>query len=153
MFSLYSFPRNLFKGHLTGFPSTIVLIHIWALIGYAMVIYIAGLNNIPVELYEAAEVDGVNRRQSFLYITLPLLKPSLMINFVISTINGFVVFDFVYIMTRGGVNHSSEVLATLLYREGFNYSNVGYSASISVFLVIVVLGISIFQTQIFKERY
>ena len=131
---------------------SIVLIHIWATIGYAMVVYIAGLQDIPEELYEAAEVDGVNIFQKFFYVTVPLLRNSIMINIVLATVNGFISFDFVYIMTRGGVNHSSEVLATLLYREGFNYSNIGYSSAISVFLVIIVLLISVIQTQTIQEK-
>jgi len=130
----------------------IVLIHMWATIGYSMVVYIAGLQDIPEELYEAAEVDGVNMWKKFFYITVPLLRNSIMINIVLATINGFTSFDFVYIMTRGGANHSSEVLATLLYREGFNYGNVGYSSAIAVFLVIIVLLISVFQTQSIQEK-
>jgi raffinose/stachyose/melibiose transport system permease protein len=130
----------------------VVLIHMWATIGYSMVVYIAGLQDIPEELYEAAEVDGVNIWKKFFYITLPLLRNSIMINIVLATINGFTSFDFIYIMTRGGVNHSSEVLATLLYREGFNYGNIGYSSAIAVFLVIIVLLISVFQTQSIQEN-
>jgi len=130
---------------------SIVMVHMWVGIGYSMVLFIVGLQNIGIEIYEAAEIDGANKFQNFFHITLPLLKPTTSVCLLLTTISGFVSFDFIYIMTKGGSDHSSEVLATLLFQEGFKFSNVGYSAAISVILMIVVLIISILQIQFFRD--
>jgi len=127
-------------------------VHIWVGIGYGLILFITGLQNIPDELYESAGIDGVNAWQKFYYITFPQLMPATVIVLVLTTIGGFRSFDYVYVMTGGGATHSSEVMATLLFKEGLEYSRVGYSASISVMLLIIVTGISILQLRIFKEK-
>jgi len=129
----------------------IVSVHIWMGIGYSMVLFIAGLQGIPGEIYEAAAIDGVNRWQNFKNITLPLLKQTSKIVLILTTVGGFISFDFVYILTRGGIDHSSELIASYLYKRAFVFNNVGYASAISFILLIMVLMISIFQIKVSRE--
>jgi raffinose/stachyose/melibiose transport system permease protein len=130
---------------------SIALVHVWFSIGYSLIIFLTGLNNIPAELYECANIEGANRWKLFSKITFPLLRPATLIALVLTTIGSFKAFDFVYIMTGGGANHSSEVLATLLYKEGFAYNRIGYSATISVVLMAVVMLIAVTQLHLMRE--
>lgn len=127
-------------------------VQIWQSIGYSMVLFIAGLQNIPLELYEASMLEGASRWKQFLYITFPLLMPTTTIILMLSTIGCFKSFDYVYIMTGGGGDRSSEVLATMLFREGFEYSRVGYSCAVSTVLLIIVAVVSITQRRILKGK-
>lgn len=131
---------------------SIVIMHIWAQVGYSMMIYINGLLNISKELYEAANIDGANKFQTIFYITIPLLKNSILTSMMFTTILGFVTFDFIYIMTRGGNDHSSEVLAMLLFKEGFQYSNFGGASSIAIVLIILIFFFAIIQMVLLRER-
>ena len=130
---------------------TVASVHIWAAFGYGVILFIAGLQEIPKEVYEAAKVDGVNMWQNFFYITIPMLKSTMLVVSVLATVGGFISFDFVYVMTRGGADHSSQVLATYLYQQGFKFNNVGYSSAIAVILFLIVLSFSILQLRITKE--
>jgi len=129
----------------------VAFVHIWEGFGYGVILFIAGLQDIPGEIYEAAKVDGVNNWQNFVYITVPMLKTTVALVWILSSIYSFIAFDFVYVMTRGGADHSSEVLATYLYKQGFQYNNVGYSCSIGTILFLIVLVMAIFQLRISKE--
>ncbi|HHW48840.1 MAG TPA: sugar ABC transporter permease [Clostridiaceae bacterium] len=130
----------------------LALVHIWAGIGNGMILFLTGLKNISLELYECADIEGAGGWQKFTRITLPLLRPATIIVLVLTTIGSFKAFDFVYVMTGGGATHSSEVLATLLYKEGFQYNRVGYSAAISVILMTVIMIISFIELKVMQER-
>lgn len=129
----------------------VAFVHIWQSFGYGVILFIAGLLGIPEEIYEAARVDGVNNWQNLVYITVPMLKTTVALVWILSSIDSFVAFDFVYVMTRGGADHSSEVLATYLYKQGFRYNNVGYSSSIGIILFLIVFVMAIFQLRLSKE--
>ena len=129
----------------------VAFVHIWQSFGYGVILFIAGLLGIPEEIYEAARVDGVNNLQNFIYITVPMLKTTVALVWILSSIDSFIAFDFVYVMTRGGADHSSEVLATYLYKQGFQYNNVGYSSSIGTILFLIVFVMAIFQLRLSKE--
>jgi len=130
---------------------TVASVHIWESFGYGVILFIAGLQDIPKEIFEAAKVDGVNNWQNFTRITIPLLKSTIALVWILSTIFSFIAFDFVYVMTRGGADHSSEVLATYLYKQGFRYNNVGYSSAIATVLFSIVLIMAVFQLRVSKE--
>ena len=130
---------------------TVVSVHIWIGVGYATILFIAGLHNIPIAIYDSAKVDGVNMFQNFVHITIPLLKRTIVLVIIITLIGGFVSFDFVYVMTKGGPDHSSEVLATYLYKQGFEFLNVGYSSAIAIVLVLFVLIFSVIQLKAVRE--
>lgn len=116
----------------------IIIISIWTQIGYVVVIYLAGLSNIPKEVYEAADIDGASGLQKFFKITLPLLKPTHIFLAITLLITSFKVFDLIKFLTDGGPNNSSTVLVYLIYQEGFQRFNMGYASAISLLLFAVV---------------
>ena len=120
---------------------SILLANVWQILGFYMIILLAGLQNIPQNLYEAASIDGASGRQQLFRITLPLLKPSIFLAFVIGIMTSFTSFDLVYVMTQGGPAHSSELLVTYIYKNAFELSKVDYAAALTVvqFLLLVVL--------------
>ncbi|MDQ0254116.1 multiple sugar transport system permease protein [Evansella vedderi] len=116
----------------------IIIITIWTLIGYVVVIYIAGLSNIPPSLYEAASIDGASNFQKFYKITLPLLGPTHMFLAITLLIGSFKVFDLIAFLTDGGPINSSTVLVYLIYEEGFQKYNMGYASALSWLLFAIV---------------
>lgn len=115
----------------------------WQYIGYTVILFIVAMQNIPEDLYEAAEIDGANAVQRLLRITLPQMKDTIMINMIIVVSGSIRVFDEVYVMTSGGPGTSTETLATYLYRIGFNNDEMGYASAIGavIFLITFILGI------------
>jgi len=111
----------------------------WRQIGYVMILYVAGLKNVPVTLLEAAQVDGANAWERFRYVTLPLLMPVTTIVIVISVIDSLRAFDLVQIMTRGGPANSTSVLANLMYIQAFNNYRMGLGAATAVVLFFISL--------------
>lgn len=124
---------------------TVILTHVWRTFGFCMFLFVAGLKTIPSELYEAADIDGAERRQSFWYITLPLLKPVATVVIILAVINTLKLFDLIYVMTFGGPNHSSEVLTTWMYLQGFMYNNMGYGSAIAVALLLITFALTAAQ--------
>lgn len=116
----------------------IALATAWWLAGYRMVIFQAGLEEIPQELFEAAAIDGARPGQQFSHIVLPLIKPSLLFALVLTTISAFRTFGQVLIMTNGGPGRASEVLALYLFRVGFDYFQVGKAAASGVILLVII---------------
>ncbi len=129
---------------------SIATIHIWQAVGGAAIIFISGLLEIPGDLYECAEVEGANKLQSFFRITFPLLKPVTLINLILTMIGCFKSFDYVYVLTGGGGDGSSHVIATLLFKTGFQYTRVGYSSAMAVILSLTV-GILVFLQMRFSR--
>lgn len=120
---------------------SLALISLWSVIGFNMVLFLAGLTAIPANLYEAAAIDGADHPvDRFFRVTWPMLGPTSMFVAVTSSITAFKLFDTVAILTQGGPNRSSEVFLYLTFLEGFEYFNMGYSAALSlVFLGIIFL--------------
>lgn len=116
----------------------IMIITIWAGIGYQIIIFIAGLSNIPDEMYEAADIDGASRIKQFFHITLPLLGPTISFLFITLLMSSFKVFDLIAFLTNGGPNDSSTVLVYLIYEEGFRNFRMGYASAISWVLFLIV---------------
>jgi ABC-type sugar transport system permease subunit len=121
-------------------PSVIVT-SIWQVIGFYMIILLTGLQDIPPSLYEAAAIDGATAWQRFHRVTLPLLKPSIFLCFVIGIINSFTAFDLVYVMTQGGPSHATDLLITYIYTVAFKLSKFDYAAALTIvnFLFFVFL--------------
>ena len=120
---------------------SVMFMSIWKGVGYQMVIYLAALQNVPVHLYEAAEVDGASAWAKFWRITLPLLKPTTFFLFVVSVIGSFQVFGAIFVMTNGGPGYATTTLVHQIYQNGFKFLKMGYGAaeSLVLFLVIFVL--------------
>ena len=123
----------------------IALTQIWFHTGQMVVIYVAGLQQIPQELYEAAEVDGASRWQQFKSITWPMALPTTAVVVAYTTIQTFRAFDLVYSMTQGGPLNSSDVLVTLIYNTAFSSYKWGYASAQSIILVFVVLLLTYLQ--------
>jgi raffinose/stachyose/melibiose transport system permease protein len=118
---------------------SVILAGNWTYFGFCMTIFLAGLQNISRDLYEAAIIDGASRFQCFRHITVPGLKNQINLLIVYSLIGSFKVFDIVYIMTKGGPSHATEVIGTYMYTRAFEQSMVGYGSSMAVVLTIIVL--------------
>jgi len=114
------------------------LIQVWFHAGQMMVIYIAGLQSIPVELYESADVDGVGRWQRFRYITWPMSATATAIVVAYTTIQSFKAFDLIFALTGGGPNNATEILSTLIYNTAFQNFEFGYAAAQSVIFIGVI---------------
>jgi len=124
---------------------SVVLASAWKDLGFVMVILLAGLQAIPQEIHEAARIDGASRWQHFRWVTLPLLSPSTFFVLVISLINGFQVFDQVYVMTGGGPSGASQVVVGQIYDLTFRYGRAGEASALSWLLFAVILLITAVQ--------
>jgi multiple sugar transport system permease protein len=131
---------------------TIIMFSVWKNMGYFMVIYLAGLQGVNSELYEAAEIDGANSWQKFWRITLPQLAPTTFFVSVMLTIQSFKVFDQIFILTQGGPGTSTLVLVYHIYNEAFISWDLGYSSMVALVLFVLVLGITIIQFRLTEER-
>ena len=120
----------------------LIVVDIWKWFGLHMVLFLAGLQNIPLQLYEAARIDGASSWQSFFRITLPLMLPVFAFNIVLAASRAFNVFDLVYVMTQGGPVDATNVAMTNIYREAFQFYHFGYSSALSVVQLIIVTIVS-----------
>ncbi|NMA75701.1 MAG: sugar ABC transporter permease [Actinomycetales bacterium] len=123
----------------------LAFVQIWFHAGQMMVVYIAGLQQIPQDLYDAAALDGAGRWQKFRFVTLPLVQPATVIVVAYTTIQSFKAFDLIIASTGGGPNHATEILATLIYTTAFRNFEMGYAAAQSVIFMIVIAVITILQ--------
>ncbi len=134
----------------TALPA-VILIGIWRATPYYMVIFLAGLQAIPTEYYEAAEIDGASRWAMFRDITLPLLKPTSLLVMVMTVIVAMKVFAVPMIMTGGGPSDSTRVLPLFIYQTAFEFFDMGRAAAMSVFLFVAVMLFSVAQIRIFTR--
>lgn len=128
----------------TAFPS-IMLMSMWQGVGFQMLIFLAALQEIPDSFYEAADIDGANTWQQFLYITLPQLKNTTTFVIISTTILAFRLFTQVYVMTNGGPQNSTYTAMLHIYNMAFKRLNIGYSSALTVVFFLIILVISIFQ--------
>lgn len=131
---------------------TIAAVEIWRGVGFWAVYFLAALLGLPSELYEAAHLDGTNAWQRFFYLTLPLLRPTILFALVLATIHNLQIFDTVFIMTDGGPANSTATIVWYIYRTLFTYGNVGYGATLSVVLLLVILLLSLIQMRLLRRR-
>ena len=130
----------------------IAAVTVWQRVGFEMVLFLAGLQNIPRSLYEAAVLDGASRWERFRSITLPMLSPTTFLVFVLASISSFQIFDQVFVMTsrtaRGGVGGSASTLAYMLYDSGFSKGQLGYASAIALILFLIILAFTVFQLRL-----
>ncbi|TCR98799.1 sugar ABC transporter permease [Rhizobium sp. BK418] len=129
----------------------LALAHCWSSIGLSVMIFIAGLQAVDEDLYDAARIDGANRYQLFRYVTLPALKPITAVVFILTLTSAFKSFDLVWSTTQGGPIRSSEILATYMYKRGALQNEYGYGSAISVALLLIVTAVTAFYMN-FQER-
>jgi multiple sugar transport system permease protein len=123
----------------------IIIMAVWKNFGYNMLIFIAGLQNIPEDLYEAAHLDGANGWQQFREITLPMLKPTSVFVVMITIIGYFQLFAEPYVMTQGGPLNSTTSIVFLMYEQGFRWWSMGYAAAIAFVLFMIILFFTMLQ--------
>ncbi len=129
----------------------VVIVSVWKTMGYNMILFLSGLQNIPEELYESAKIDGANRWAQFRNITLPLLSPTTFFILIISIIGSFQVFALLYVMTGGGPGFSTTVFVYYLWQNAFNYFKMGYGAALAFVLFVIIGLITIFQWRMSKR--
>lgn len=117
----------------------VLVVAAWQYTGFMMVLILAGLQGIPKELYEAASLDGARGLKAFWYITLPAIRNILIVAILITTIGGFKVFDFIFVLTQGGPANATQVLGTYIYLQAFNLTNMGYANAIAVVLLVIAV--------------
>lgn len=127
----------------------LVLAGVWRWAGFNMVYFLAGLQSIRQELYEAAAVDGAGPWQSFVHVTIPALKPVIAFVVITSMIGSFQLFDLPYVLTEGGPGNASMTMVMYLYKHGFEFINLGYAATIGWALAVIIGIISIVQVRLF----
>ena len=130
----------------------IILLAVWKNFGYNMLIFIAGLQSIPEELYEAAHLDGASAVQRFRHVTVPMLGPTLLFVGVITMIGYFQLFAEPYVMTAGGPLRATTSVVLLMYEEGFRWWRMGYAAAIAFVLFLVILVATLIQFRLQRER-
>jgi len=129
---------------------SLVLMSMWKDVGFYMLIFLAGLQSIPLDLYESASIDGASRLQSFGRITLPLLRRAAVFVVVVGTISAFKVFTPVYLMTDGGPADSTMVIVFYIFRSAFRYFQMGYASAMSVVLLGIVLVFTLVQFRLLR---
>ncbi|MBU1108632.1 MAG: sugar ABC transporter permease [Candidatus Riflebacteria bacterium] len=131
----------------------IIFMSVWKGLGYNVIIFLAGLQNIPKHLYEAARIDGASRWQQFRHITWPLLSPTTFFIFTITTIGSFQVFSQVYMMTpRGGPLKSTMVVVYYLYRKAFEQFEFGYALSMAFVLFVIIFACTLFNKLYLEKK-
>ena len=131
---------------------SVIVYSVWQSVGYSIVIFLAGLQAIPQRYYEAAELDGASKFQSFLHITLPLLMPVTLFILVMMTIASFGVFSQIYVMTQGGPAYATLVLVLYMFNHAFTFLNFSYAATIAVVFFVFVLAVTIIELKFGSKR-
>lgn len=146
----FGLPTSLWLGSQQVVLPALVIVSIWQRFGWFMILFLAGLQDIPVETKEAASVDGATGWQSFLHITLPLLRPTVLLVSVLAAISAFQVFDLVFVMTQGGPARSSETLSYYIYTTAFRSFDMGYAAAMSYVLFALLLIMTFVQFRVMR---
>ena len=132
----------------------IAFVSLWQYVGQSMMLYMAQISGISKSLFEASYIDGCTKPQTFIHITLPLIRPIVATAMSLNAIGSLKFFDLIFNMTEGGPNHRTEVLATHLYQQGFKYFKYGYASAIGVLLLIMCLLVTLFINKVVKtEQY
>ncbi len=151
-FRLFGMQSISFFTDPTWVVPALILLSLWKGVGYWMVIFLAGLQGVPNEYYEAASVDGANPWQKFRNITLPLLRPTILFVSVIGFINAFQAFVPVFILTKGGPAGASRVFPVLIYDAAFTYFKMGYASALAVLLFIFLAVLSLIQMRALRSE-
>lgn len=131
--------------------TALIIVSSWKLIGYNMVILLSGFSGINQNLYEAAKIDGANPIQVFFRVTLPMLSPTIFFVLIITTISSFQVFDLIYLMTQGGPMDATNVLVYWIYKNAFEFFNIGEASAGAYILFLIILLLSAVQWKLRKK--
>lgn len=147
LLGLFGIPPQTFLINVDQALPSVVAITLWETFGYYMVIWLAGLQGIPNELYDAARVDGAGGWKLHRYVTLPMLRPTAAFIVVVSTIGALQVFGSIFILTGGGPVYATTTIAFHIYSQAFNFGRFGYASALSLFFFVIVLIISLIQSK------
>lgn len=123
----------------------LIIVSVWKLIGYNMILFLTGLSTINQELLEASKIDGANAYNTFKHVTIPLLSPTIFFVTIITAITSFQVFDLIYVMTQGGPLDSTNVLVYAIYKNAFEYFNVGKASALAYVLFAIIFVLTLVQ--------
>jgi multiple sugar transport system permease protein len=129
---------------------SVAIVTIWSFLGYNMVLYLAGLQGVPGEIYEASMIDGATKWQTFMKITLPMLKPTTSMIVTLTLINTIQIFDHIFVMTNGGPGTSTLTLVQYLYGTAFQNYDIGYGATIEVAVLVILMLLIKLQSKLIK---
>ena len=129
----------------------LIIVSVWKLIGYNMIIFLSSMSAISNSMHEAAKIDGANAYQTFMNVTMPLLSPTIFFVIIITAISSFLVFDLIYLMTEGGPFDSTNVLVYDIYKNAFEYFNVGKASAIAYILFLIILVLTLVQWNLRKK--
>ena len=152
IFGILGIDPTMLLGGSTSALSTVAMLIVWKGMGYYMIIALSAVMSISDSYYEAAKVDGANTRQCLTRITLPLLKPTIIMNTFLATISSMQVFDMVYTMTGGGPAMSTTTLVMYAYQLTFKNSKAGYAMAVSNVLMLIILIIVLFQQRFIRRE-
>ncbi len=130
---------------------SIVITTVWWTVGYDMVLFLAGLQDIPRDVYEAAEIDGASRLQTFRSVTVPMLAPTIFLVVLLTVINSFQVFDQVYVMTAGGPGTATLTLVQYIYVVAFQFQKFGYGSAVALLLFAILIGFALLQMRAYRQ--
>lgn len=143
---------NWLRDETTVLP-VLAVIGIWQNLGYTMVLFLAGLKSIPLDLYDAADVDGADHWLDRLRtVTIPMLGPVSMFVVIVVALRAFETFDTIQILTQGAPGHSSEMLLYTIYRESFEYLRAGYGAAVAIVFLAIVVALTLLQARVMEKR-
>lgn len=145
---------NLVNDYIGNAPNaikSICIIEIWRTLGFHMVLYLASIQTVPRDLYEACIVDGGNKWQQFRYVTLPMIVPGITISVIMSIMTEMKQYDIVKVITNGGPGYSTETITYNIVTQAFGNNMLGYSSAIAVFLFVIIAAISVLQIQLSKK--
>jgi len=164
---LYGFDTGLFNRLLTGVglskvgwltdPSiamvSIAVMATWKNVGLYIILFLVGLQTVPAQYYEAADLEGANHWQKFFKITLPMINPTIFMVVILSTIGGFSLFIEPYIMTGGGPLNSTVSAVLYIYKQGFFYYHMGYAATLGLFFALIILAVVVIQKKFIEKDH
>lgn len=123
----------------------LIFISVWKLVGYNIIIFLSGYSGINSQIYEAAKIDGAGYVKTFFNITLPMLSPTIFFVLLVTTISSFQVFDLIYLMTQGGPENTTNILVYWLYKNAFEFFNIGKASAIAYILFIIIFILALIQ--------
>jgi len=133
--------------------TSIALMATWKNVGLYIILFLVGLQTVPVQYYEAADLEGATHLQKFFRITLPMINPTIFMVVILSTIGGFSLFIEPYIMTGGGPLNSTLSAVLYIYKQGFFYYHMGYAATLGLFFALIILGVVVIQKKIIEKNH
>jgi ABC-type sugar transport system permease subunit len=145
--------QSLIVGNIPVALLAVTIAYLWQDLGYNLIIFIAALQAIPQSIKDAATVDGASGYQAFRHITLPLLKPTILLAAILTMISAFQVFDIIQVMTDGGPNFQTRVMVIDIYDNAFRFQRMGWAAAVSTVLFFLVLAISLIQNRLLKSEW